>query len=343
MSGDEAENRRSVLGPSPAGNNISKPEKPISTTYHKKDQNRTRTRTPPAAAKSVTGTTTGRMHYHHHFRSLNASCSSDVSSDSFQSGASTGSSRSRSRKQPVPKSLHSHTFTTTTNTNKRCAWVTPNTEPCYVAFHDQEWGVQVHDDKKLFELLVFSGALAELTWPTILRKRHMFREVFADFDPVSVSQLNEKRVVGPGSIARSLLSEVKLRSVIENARQITKIINEFGSFDQYIWSFVNYKPIVNSFRYARQVPAKNSKADVISKDLLKRGFMSVSATVIYSFMQTAGITNDHLVTCFRYHECINHIEVREEVSEKMKEEEKGEGTIYMGLAKAMDEMSLRGE
>ncbi|PPD92513.1 hypothetical protein GOBAR_DD10543 [Gossypium barbadense] len=213
---------------------------------------------------------------------------------------------------------------------KRCAWVTPNTghgifpctkntfcivyafrvrqsqncsiqlDPSYVAFHDEEWGVPVHDDKKLFELLVLAGALSELTWPAILSKRHIFREVFADFDPLAVSKLNEKKLIAPGSTASSLLSELKLRAIVENAHQISKVIDEFGSFDKYIWSFVNHKPIVSRFRYPRQVPVKTPKADVISKDLVRRGFRSVGPTVIYSFMQVSGITNDHLTSCFRF-------------------------------------------
>ncbi|WCJ29880.1 DNA glycosylase superfamily protein [Euphorbia peplus] len=213
--------------------------------------------------------------------SLNASCSSDASTDSFHSRASTGRlTRSYSlgtrRKQysSKPRSvasdggLESPPASGGSQSKKSCTWVTPNSDPYYATFHDEEWGVPVHDDKKLFELLVFSGALAELTWPSILSKRLLFREVFSDFDPIAVSKLNEKKIIAPGSTASSLLSEVKLRSIIENARQISKVINEFGSFDKYIWSFVNYKPIVSRFRYPRQVPVKTPKAEVISKDLI---------------------------------------------------------------------------
>ncbi|CAI0420889.1 unnamed protein product [Linum tenue] len=193
---------------------------------------------------------------------------------------------------------------------KRCPWVTPTTEPCYTAFHDEEWGVPVHDDRKLFELLSLSGALAELSWPAILNKREAFREVFLGFDPHAVSKLNERKVIMAGSPASSLLPEQKLRSILENARQICKVVEEFGSFDKYMWNFVNQKAIVNQFRYTRQVPVKNSKAEAISKDLVKRGFRSVGPTVIYSFMQVAGLTNDHLVSCFRYHECITGAELK---------------------------------
>ncbi|WOL05548.1 hypothetical protein Cni_G14277 [Canna indica] len=253
--------------------------------------------------------------------SLNASCSSDASTDSFCSRASTGrigrTSLTSKRRQSVTrtgkilvKSDNNLSDDSTMSSpelvhgKKKCPWVTSKTEPCYASFHDEEWGVPVHDDKKLFEHLVLSGALAELTWPIILSKRHIFREVFMDFDPVAVSKLNEKKIVVPGSAASSLLSEPKLRAIIENARQILKIIAEFGSFDRYCWSFVNHKPIVSKFRYPRQVPVKTPKADVISKDLVRRGFRSVGPTVIYSFMQATGLTNDHLISCFRFEECI---------------------------------------
>ncbi|CAL1414951.1 unnamed protein product [Linum trigynum] len=257
--------------------------------------------------------------------SMNASCSSDASTDSFHSRVSTGrlvrsySTGSRRKVVSKPRSvdsdsgLESPTSPGGSQFNKKtCAWVTPNTDPCYAAFHDEEWGVPLHDDKKLFELLVLSGALAELTWPAILSNRHIFREVFADFDPISVSKFNEKKFKATGSKATSLLSEPKLRAVIENARQISKVIEEFGSFDKYIWSFVNNKPIVNRLRYPRQVPVKSPKADAISKDLVRRGFRSVGPTIVYSFMQSAGITNDHLIGCFRFQECVNVAEGKEE-------------------------------
>ncbi|CAD6207167.1 unnamed protein product [Miscanthus lutarioriparius] len=186
---------------------------------------------------------------------------------------------------------------------RRCAWATPTTDACYVTFHDEEWGVPVHNDRRLFELLVLSGALAELTWPEILKRRQLFREIFMEFDPAAVSKINEKKLVAPGSTAHSLLSEQKLRAVLENARQILKIVDEFGSFDRYCWGFLNHKPIVSKFRYPRQVPVKSPKADIISKDMMRRGFRGVGPTVIYSFMQAAGLTNDHLVSCFRFEQC----------------------------------------
>ncbi|XP_042439370.1 probable GMP synthase [glutamine-hydrolyzing] [Zingiber officinale] len=301
--------------------------------------------------------------------SLNASCSSDASTDSFCSQASTGRvSRVNSTSKRRQSSARIGKVATKLNNNfsddasipsvelvqgkRKCAWVTSNTDPCYASFHDEEWGVPVHDDKKLFELLVLSGALAELTWPVILTKRQIFREVFLNFDPAAVAKLNEKKFIVPGNIASSLLSEPKLRATIENARQILKIINEFGSFDRYCWSFVNHKPIVNKFRYQRHVPVKTSKADVISKDLVRRGLRSVSPTVIYSFMQAAGLTNDHVVSCFRFEECIaaalssidktqeGTIKISSKVEEKTSDSVAMMGEIDLELSIGMDELSI---
>ncbi|XP_058186312.1 uncharacterized protein LOC131303453 isoform X1 [Rhododendron vialii] len=285
--------------------------------------------------------------------SRSASCSSDASSDSVHSRASTGRMyRSNGiavqRRQLALKSKTSvldgisEPLADSLQLKKRCAWVTPHTDPHYATFHDEEWGLPVHDDKKLFELLVFSGALAELTWPAILSKRHVFREVFADFDPIMVAKFDEKKITAPGSTASSLVSELKLRAIIENARQMSKVIDEFGSFDKYIWSFVNYKPIISRFRYPRQVPVKTPKADAISKDLVRRGFRSVGPTVVYSFMQVAGITNDHLISCFRFHECVMAAEgkeVNEVILDGVDEKKTGEA-MEPEIRRAIDELSL---
>ncbi|XP_062078425.1 uncharacterized protein LOC133782953 [Humulus lupulus] len=366
---------RAVLGP--AGNKAGpwSARKPTSKTLRKVDKSpeeATLAEEKKARQMSSSSTTTSpQPHAHsssvpsvlrrheqllHSNLSLNASCSSDASTDSFHSRASTGrltrsySTGSRrkqylSRTRSVASDGGLESLPGDSQHKKRCSWVTPNTEPCYVAFHDEEWGVPVHDDKKLFELLVLSGALAELTWPAILSKRHIFREVFADFDPVAVSKLNEKKILAAGSTASSLLSELKLRAIIENARQISKVIDEFGSFDNYIWSFVGNKPIVSRFRYPRQVPAKTPKADVISKDLVRRGFRSVGQTVIYSFMQVAGITNDHLVSCFRFQECINAAETKDEKGTKNEPEEKkmDNGTTESDLCIAIGKLSFSTE
>ncbi|OEL27311.1 hypothetical protein BAE44_0011671, partial [Dichanthelium oligosanthes] len=202
--------------------------------------------------------------------------------------------------------------------------------PLYVAFHDEEWGVPVHDDHMLFELLTLSQALAELTWPAILNKREGFREMFDGFNFASVSEFTEKKINLLRSNGSELLSEQKIRAVITNAKQAQKVqlfalafnssvefineeqghrnavVQEFGSFSNYCWSFVNHKPITNCFRYARQVPTKTPKAEAISKDLMRRGFQCVGPTTIYSFMQVAGIVNDHLSCCFRFKACSQH-------------------------------------
>lgn len=248
--------------------------------------------------------------------SLSASCSSDASVESLRRGRASGGRTERSWSRPAaPKrgkaaakeaddaEVIAPVTTEAVQGKRRCAWVTPTSDPYYVTFHDEEWGVPVHDDRRLFELLVLSGALAELSWSEILKRRQNFREIFMDFDPVAVSKVNEKKLVAPGSIANSLLSEQKLRAVLENARQIVKIADEFGSFSQYCWGFLNHKPIISKFRYPRQVPVKSPKADTISKDMVRRGFRGVGPTVVYSFMQAAGLTNDHLVSCFRFKEC----------------------------------------
>ncbi|GFS34835.1 DNA glycosylase superfamily protein [Actinidia rufa] len=216
--------------------------------------------------------------------------------------------------------------------------------PHYATFHDEEWGLPEHDDKRLFELLVFSGALAELSWLTILSKRHIFREVFADFDPMIVAKFSDKKITAPGSTASSLLSELKLRAIIENARQISKVIDEFGSFDKYIWSFVNYKPIISRSRYPRQIPVRTAKADVISKDLVRRGFRSVGPTVIYSFMQAAGITNDHLISCFRFQECVTAAEGKEaDVTINGADDKKTAELIESDICRVIDELSFASE
>ncbi|KAF5796573.1 putative DNA-3-methyladenine glycosylase I [Helianthus annuus] len=316
--------------------------------------------------------------------SMNASCSSDASSDSSHSRASVGRISRRSvtpvrgkesaglRNGKVENGLRTVSKVGKVDSGsrgekvenvveidgsleasgdaslgrKRCPWVTANTDPCYAVFHDEEWGVPVHDNKKLFELLSLSTALAELTWPAILNKRHLFREVFHGFDPVAVSKLNDKKIATSGNPATSLLSEVKIRAIIENARQVCKITDEFGSFDKYIWGFINHKPIVNKFRYPRQVPIKTSKADSISKDLVKRGFRGVGPTVVYSFLQVAGLTNDHLVSCFRFNECVDAglaKGVTDDGQNGKPEERRSEDGNGLGLTRVIDELRLSDE
>ncbi|KAJ9674656.1 hypothetical protein PVL29_023907 [Vitis rotundifolia] len=237
----------------------------------------------------------------------NLSFESSCSSDSSSSGSSVKMVNSRGRVKRnglkpvkvVPDGVEVPA--------KRCDWITPNSDPLYTSFHDEEWGVPVHDDKKLFELLVLSQALAELSWPTILNKRDIFRKLFDNFDPSSIAKFTEKKLLSLKASGGTLLSEPKLRAVIENANQMLKVQQEFGSFSNYCWSFINHKPMKNGFRYARQVPVKTPKSELISKDLMQRGFRCVGPTVIYSFMQVAGLVNDHLLTCFRFQECNSNI------------------------------------
>ncbi|KAJ6414605.1 hypothetical protein OIU84_003579 [Salix udensis] len=253
-------------------------------------------------------------------KSMNASCSSNASSESsspLSRASSSSSSWSHERTAVRRNAVMVRKKQFGGGENELLENPYQEEDPSYATFHDKEWGVPVHDDKKL----------------------DIFREVFLDFDPTDVSKLNEKRIAVPGSPASSLLSELKLRSIIENARQICKVTDEFGSFDKYIWNFVNHKPIISQFRYYRQVPAKTPKAELISKDLVKRGFRSVSPTVIYSFMQVAGLTNDHLINCFRFQECTTKGEARVkdgylEAKTKVKE---FEDPMDVGFSRAVDD------
>ncbi|KAI7731274.1 hypothetical protein M8C21_002550 [Ambrosia artemisiifolia] len=186
---------------------------------------------------------------------------------------------------------------------KRCDWITRFSDPLHVSFHDEEWGVPVYEDCKLFELLVLSLASAELSWTELLYKRDKFRKLLENFDPALIAKFSEDRLLSAKQNGSLLLSEQKLRAIMANAIGFIKIQQEFGSFSSYCWRFLNKKPINNSFRYARQVPSKTPKSELISKDLMKRGFRCVGPTVIYSFMQISGMVNDHLISCFRHAEC----------------------------------------
>ncbi|OAY50791.1 DNA-3-methyladenine glycosylase [Manihot esculenta] len=250
-----------------------------------------------------------------HNLSVDSSCSldSNFSSSSFSSSGSSAKVASPRRTvkhtglravKIVPDASQFDEISLKKNLSvKSCDWITPHSDPLYVSFHDEEWGIPVHDDRKLFELLVLSQALAEMSWPAILHMRDTFRKLFDNFDPSSVAQFTEKKLLSLKVNGNLLLSEPKLRAIVENAKLLLKVQKEFGSFSNYCWRFVNNKQLRNAYRYARQVPVKTPKAEVISKDLMKRGFHCVGPTVVYSFMQVAGIVNDHLVTCFRYQEC----------------------------------------
>ncbi|KAJ6324612.1 hypothetical protein OIU76_011830 [Salix suchowensis] len=188
---------------------------------------------------------------------------------------------------------------------KRCNWITKNSDKVYVAFHDECWGVPVYDDNQLFELLALSGMLMDYNWTEILKRKEVFREAFDGFDPNIVSKKGEKEIMEIASNKAIMLAESRVRCIVDNSRCIVKIAREFGSFSNYMWGNVNFKPTINRYRYPRNVPLRSPKAEAISKDLLKRGFRFVGPVIVCSFMQAAGLTIDHLVDCFRYSECVS--------------------------------------
>ena len=182
----------------------------------------------------------------------------------------------------------------------RCEWC--GTDPLYVAYHDDEWGVPAHDDRHLFEMLILEGAQAGLSWSTILKKRGAYREAFDRFDPEKVARYTPKRIeklLGNPGIVRNRL---KVESAVRNARAFLAVVDEFGSFDRYIWSFVDGRPVQNEWRGLREIPPKTLQSDAMSKDLKKKGFNFVGSTICYAFMQSVGMVNDHVVDCYRYRE-----------------------------------------
>jgi DNA-3-methyladenine glycosylase I len=180
---------------------------------------------------------------------------------------------------------------------KRC-WNT--IEPLYVKYHDEEWGVPVHDDQKLFEFLILDAFQAGLTWWLILQRREIFRSAFDGFDPSKVAKYKTKDVERLLNTQGMIKNRAKIEAAITNAQQFMAIQKEFGSFDRFIWEFVNGKTIINSFCNLSELPSESEKSRAMSKDLKKRGFKFVGPTICYAFMQAAGLVNDHLVDCFRY-------------------------------------------
>lgn len=182
----------------------------------------------------------------------------------------------------------------------RCPWC--GTDEIYVKYHDEEWGVPVHNDNKHFEFLVLESAQAGLSWITILRKRENYRKAYDGFDPAKVAQYDANKVNELLQNAGIIRNRRKIEASINNARCFLKIQEEFGSFDNYIWGFVNKKPVKNHWNDISQVPANSVLSDRVSKDLKSRGFRFLGTTIIYSHLQATGIINDHLTTCFKYHE-----------------------------------------
>jgi DNA-3-methyladenine glycosylase I len=181
----------------------------------------------------------------------------------------------------------------------RCHWAT---NALSIRYHDEEWGVPTHGDRRLFEFLILEGAQAGLSWDTILNKRENYRTAFNGFDPERIARYDRRKMQAllrdPGIIRNQL----KIASAVQNARAFLKIQEEFGSFDRYIWKFVDGQPMTNSWKSSRQVPARTAQSDAMSKDLRKQGFNFVGSTICYAFMQAVGMVNDHLAGCFRHAE-----------------------------------------
>lgn len=183
---------------------------------------------------------------------------------------------------------------------KRCAWC--KDDPLYVAYHDVEWGVPIHDDRLLFEFLILEGMQAGLSWFTILKKRDAFREAFSNFDAKKIVKFDQQKINSLLNNAGIIRNKLKITAAIENAKSFLKVTSEWNSFAHYIWHFVDGHPIQNHWINTKHVPAKTSISDMMSKDLKKRGFKFVGSTICYAFMQAVGMVNDHAIDCFRYKE-----------------------------------------
>jgi DNA-3-methyladenine glycosylase I len=183
---------------------------------------------------------------------------------------------------------------------KRCEWANKN--ELEISYHDNEWGVPIHDDRSLFEFLVLEGAQAGLSWSTILRKREGYRKAFDHFDARKISRYSQAVVSRLLANPEIIRNKLKVNAVVTNARAFLRVQEEFGSFDRYIWQFVNGRPIQNSWKKLSEIPSSSPESEAMSKDLRKRGFKFVGTTICYAFMQAVGMVNDHVVGCFRYNE-----------------------------------------
>jgi DNA-3-methyladenine glycosylase I len=183
----------------------------------------------------------------------------------------------------------------------RCEWVNAD-DPLMLDYHDREWGVPVHDDRKHFEFLVLEAAQAGLSWSTILKRREGYRAAFSDFDPEKVARYTDKRIERLTQDPSIIRNRMKIAAAVRNARQFLAIQQEFGSFDSYAWRFVDGGPRLNHWKSTKDIPATSPQSDAFSKDLKQRGFSFVGATIIYAHMQAVGMVNDHLIGCFRYGE-----------------------------------------
>ncbi|UCC21357.1 MAG: DNA-3-methyladenine glycosylase I [Promethearchaeota archaeon] len=188
---------------------------------------------------------------------------------------------------------------------KRCAWVGNDSQ--MREYHDKEWGTPIHDDRLLFEFLILEGAQAGLSWNTILQKRENFRVAFDNFDYTKISKYTDEKIEELMNNEGIIRNKLKIGAFIANAKALLKVQKEFGSFDKYIWKFVNYKPIDNKYKELSELPSKTEQSEQMSKDLKKRGFKFVGPTICYAFMQAVGMVNDHTVDCYRYKEINNSI------------------------------------
>jgi len=183
---------------------------------------------------------------------------------------------------------------------QRCPW--PSDDLLMIRYHDKEWGVPLHNDRKLFEFLILEGFQAGLSWRTVLHKRENFRKAFDNFNYNKVAKYDKRKVNSLLKDAGIIRNKLKIEGAITNAKAFLKVRKEFGTFDKYIWSFVNGKPIQNKFKSLKELPAKTKLSDKISDDLRKRGFKFVGSTIVYAHMQATGMVNDHVVGCYRYRE-----------------------------------------
>jgi DNA-3-methyladenine glycosylase I len=182
----------------------------------------------------------------------------------------------------------------------RCEWV--KNDPLYITYHDEEWGVPVHSDRRLFEFLILEGAQAGLSWITVLRKRENYRQAFDGFDPKVIARYDNIKIEELLQNQGIIRNRLKIEATVINARMFLHVLEEFSSFDRYIWQFVNGHPMQNHWESIQDVPAKTKESDLMSKDLKKRGFKFVGSTICYAFMQAVGMVNDHTIHCFRHHE-----------------------------------------
>jgi len=187
---------------------------------------------------------------------------------------------------------------------KRCGW--SSNDALMIEYHDKEWGVPQHDDRELFEFLILEGMQAGLSWSTILKKRENFRNALDNFNYIKISTYDENKIEELLQNKGIIRNRLKIQSIITNAKAFLRIQKEFGSFDRYIWNFVNNKPINNSWKKLDELPSYTELSDIISKDLKKKGFKFVGSTIVYAFMQAVGLVNDHIVDCFRYKTIINN-------------------------------------